>query len=175
MFSVVFLSARGAAISLGRPVRKEECPADRTGHRFFHTLSRAPIVSTPFFSEAREKGSLIKAAFFLCQRTGPVLGGLSFYRVVIAVYRSLIPPPPPVVRYAPQLPALYLWIAPSFQPKRMILTSIPLCPSHFTQSPILVQYLCLFLDVYMHTSTPSAPTSRTRKKPPKREALSISF
>lgn len=78
MFSVVFLSARGAAISLGRPVRKEECPADRTGHRFFHTLSRAPIVSTPFFSEAREKGSLIKAAFSLCQRTGPVPGGLSF-------------------------------------------------------------------------------------------------
>lgn len=44
---------------------------------------------------------------------------------------------PPVVRYAPQLPALYLWIAPSFQPKRMVLTSIPLCLSHFTQSPLL--------------------------------------
>ena len=174
MFSVVFLSARGAAISLGRPVRKEECPADRTGHQFFHTLSRAPAVSTPFFSEAREKSSLIKAAFFLCQRTGPVPGGLSFlsccHRCLSESYTT-----PPVVRYSPQLPALYLWIAPSFQPKRMVLTSIPLCPSHFTQSPILVQYLCLFLDVYMHTSTPPAPTSGTRKKPPKREALSISF
>lgn len=174
MFSVVFLSARGAAISLGRPVRKEECPADRTGHRFFHTLSRAPIVSTPFFSEAREKGSLIKAAFFLCQRTGPVPGGLSFlsccHRCLSESYTT-----PPRFRYSPQLPALYLWIAPSFQPKRMILTSIPLCLSHFTQSPPLTQYLYLFLNVYMHTSTPSDTTSRTRKKPPPREALFISF
>ena len=174
MFSVVFLSARSAAIPLGRPVREEECPADGTGHRFFHTLFLAPAVSTPFFSGAREKGSLIKAAFFLCQRTGPVPGGLSFlsccHRCLSESYTT-----PPVVRYVPQLPALYLWIAPSFQPKRMVLTSIPLCPSHFTQSPILAQYLCLFLDVYMHTSTPFTPTSRTRKKPPKREALSISF
>lgn len=139
----------------------------------FHTLSRAPIVSTPFFSEAREKGSLIKAAFFYVK--GPALyrAAFHFYRIVIAVYRSLIPPPR--FRYSPQLPALYLWIAPSFQPKRMVPTSIPLCPSHFTQSPILVQYLCLFLNVYMHTSTPSDTTSRTRKKPPPREALFISF
>lgn len=45
----------------------------------------------------------------------------------------------------------------------------------FYPKPPLAQYLYLFLDVYMHTSTPPAPTSRTRKKPPQREALSISF
>lgn len=45
----------------------------------------------------------------------------------------------------------------------------------FYPKPPLAQYLYLFLDVYIHTSTPPAPTSRTRKKPPQREALSISF
>lgn len=45
----------------------------------------------------------------------------------------------------------------------------------FYPKPPLTQYLYLFLDVYMHTSTPSDTTLGTRKKPPRREALSISF
>lgn len=45
----------------------------------------------------------------------------------------------------------------------------------FYPKPPLTQYLYLFLNVYMHTSTPSDTTSRTRKKPPPREALFISF
>lgn len=102
---------------------------------FPYSFPRSRCQHAVLFRSTR-KSSLIKAAFFLCQRTGPVPGGLSFlsccHRCLSESYTT-----PPLVRYAPQLPALYLWIAPSFQPKRMVLTSIPLCFSHFTQSPLL--------------------------------------
>lgn len=174
MFSVVFLSARGAAISLGRPVRKEECPADRTGHRFFHTLSRAPAVSTPFFSEAREKGSLIKAAFFLCQRTGPVPGGLSFlsccHRCLSESYTT--PPGGQVCSAAAGAVSMDRSIIPA-EAHGSHLHSLVFFS--FYPKPPLAQYLYLFLDIYTHTSTPSDTTLGTRKKPPRREALFISF
>lgn len=115
-----------------------------------------------------------KSCLFSMSKDRPCTGR-PFISIVLSSLFIGVSYHPPRFRYSPHLPALYLWIAPSFQPKRMVPTSIPLCPSHFTQSPILVQYLCLFLNVYMHTSTPSDTTSRTRKKPPPREALFISF
>lgn len=140
---------------------------------FPYSFPRSRCQHAVLFRSTR-KSSLIKAAFFLCQRTGPVPGGLSFlsccHRCLSESYTT--PPGGQVCSAAAGAVSMDRSIIPA-EAHGSHLHSLVFFS--FYPKPPLAQYLYLFLDIYTHTSTPSDTTLGTRKKPPRREALFISF
>lgn len=172
MFSVVFLSARGAAISLGRPVREEECPADRTGHRF-SILFPALLLSARRSFPKHAKRQPDKSCLFLCQRTGPVPGGLSFlsycHRCLSESYTT---PPVQVFSAAAGAVSMDRSIIPAEAHGSHLHSPVSFSFYPKPYPCAIPMFILKRLYAYVH---PVGYHIKDKKKPPPREALFISF